>query len=73
MTNDQGGDTFVNRVRDRVDKLGYHGEDFRLNMPDGFKDVSDLYRDDPDQFLTIAVCNFLKPRGRRSRGLGVRG
>jgi hypothetical protein len=23
--------------------------------------------------LVIAVCNFLKPRGRRSRGLGVRG
>jgi putative DNA primase/helicase len=56
---DKGGDTFVDGIVKRLEKLGWLGQlgqlgcecgVFELRMPDGIKDPSELHIDDPERF-----------------------
>jgi hypothetical protein len=48
---DEAGEKFVSGVKRRLAEIGFAGAMYVLLMPEGFKDVSDLYRAEPDEFL----------------------
>src|SRR5207248_1676544 len=47
---DRGGEQFIAGVRERLAELGYRGRAFVPRLPDGIKDVADLYAADPKAF-----------------------
>jgi hypothetical protein len=47
---DQGGDTSIKKLLEKLVELGFAGKVFELKMPDDVKDPAELHRADPDQF-----------------------
>jgi len=63
---DDGGETFVPLVVERLREIGYQGLAFELTMPDGVKDPADLHAADADGFEAALArrVELSRPLGR---------
>jgi hypothetical protein len=50
-TYEDGVETYIRSVVERLQAVGYRGEVYELRMPDGLFDLSELHQSDPRRFL----------------------